>query len=244
MPIHDWTRVDAGVFPALHHGWLSGLNRALNRGGLPHDYYALIEPAAGIQPDVLAKGPERLDPSASAGHVLNVRTTPPRVRFTATAEPEYYARKRDRIVIRRVEDDTAVAVLEIVSPGNKASRHGLRSFVDQALVLLDAGIHLLLIDLFPPGPRDPQGIHDAVWSEISDEVFRLPPDKPLTLVAYEAGLVKSAFIEPVAVGDTLPAMPLFLEPGLHVPVPLEEGYCAAFDGVPIPWREELEPPPR
>jgi hypothetical protein len=56
-----------------------------------------------------------------------------------------------------------------------------------------------------------------------------------------AGLVKEAFIEPIAVGDVLPDMPLFLEPDLYVPVPLESSYRDAFDAVPERWREELEP---
>src|SRR3954447_8617745 len=41
MPIHDWTRVDAGIFHAFHHGWIEELSRRLNRGLLPEDYYAL-----------------------------------------------------------------------------------------------------------------------------------------------------------------------------------------------------------
>ena len=112
--------------------------------------------------------------------------------------------------------------------------------MQKAVELLDAGVHLLVIDLFPPGPRDPQGSHAVVWSEIVDDGFRLPPDQPLTLVAYAAGLVKKAYIEPVAVGDALPDMPVFLEPDIYVPVPLEATYRAAFDAVPRRWREELE----
>jgi hypothetical protein len=50
-----------------------------------------------------------------------------------------------------------------------------------------------------------------------------------------------AFIEPVAVGDTLIDMPLFLEPGRHVAVPLEETYRLAFESVPRRWRTILEP---
>ena len=41
MPIHDWTRVDAGIFHAFHHDWITEIARALNRGLLPADYYAL-----------------------------------------------------------------------------------------------------------------------------------------------------------------------------------------------------------
>ncbi len=28
MPIHDWTRVDAGLFHAFHHDWVTVLSRA------------------------------------------------------------------------------------------------------------------------------------------------------------------------------------------------------------------------
>src|SRR5262245_29859786 len=47
--------------------------------------------------------------------------------------------------------------------------------------------HLLVIDLLPPTPRDPHGMHKAIWDEIEEEPFELPPDKPLTLAAYVAG---------------------------------------------------------
>ena len=30
MPIHDWTRVDAGIFHAFHHDWITEIARALN----------------------------------------------------------------------------------------------------------------------------------------------------------------------------------------------------------------------
>src|SRR5438874_1509266 len=89
-----------------------------------------------------------------------------------------------------IHDWTRVtAEIELVSPGNMSSRHALRSFVDKAIELLNAGIHLLIVDLFPPGPRQPQSIHAAVSSEIIEDNFQLPPDQPLTLVAYSAGIV-------------------------------------------------------
>ena len=78
---------------------------------------------------------------------------PPRVRFSATFPVEPYARKRNRVVIRHVSDHRVVAVLEIISPGNKASRHAFTFFVQKSLELFDAGIHLLILDLLPPGPR-------------------------------------------------------------------------------------------
>jgi hypothetical protein len=248
MPIHDWTRVDAGIFHEFHYDWIFMLKAALNQGLLPPDYYALAEQVAGgLHPDVLTlerkptASPTNGDNGAGAGGSgIAVAVNPPKVRFTASAETEIYARKRNRIAIRHISGDRVVAVLEIVSPGNKSSRRALRSVVDKAVEFLDAGIHLLLLDLFPPGPRDPRGVHAAIWSEIVDDTFQLPPDKPLTLVSYAAGPVKRAYIEPVCVGDELPPMPLFLEPDFYVPIPLETTYQNAFQAVPKRWRSELE----
>ena len=49
-----------------------------------------------------------------------------------------------------------------------------------------------------------------------------------------------AFVEAVAVGDVLPEMPLFLQPGGHVPVALEETYQSAWRAVPRRWRSVIE----
>lgn len=251
MPVHDWTRVFAGIYHDFHLDWIFTLKNALNDGILPPDYYALAEQVAGgLHPDVLTLGRDRSAPSTesngpsaapSTNGGIALASAPPHVRFTATAEEEIYARKRKRIAIRHISDDQVVALIEIVSPGNKATRHALRAFVAKTVEFLENGIHLLVLDLFPPGPRDPQGIHAAIWSEIIDDDFRLPPDKPLTLASYSAGYVKRAFIEPVAVGDELPPMPLFLEAEVYVPVPLEATYRTAFAAVPKRWRDELGP---
>jgi Protein of unknown function (DUF4058) len=165
-----------------------------------------------------------------------------RTRFTAETDAEFYRRRKSSVVIRHVSGDRIVSVIEIVSPGNKASRHGFRAFVDQACELLEARIHLLILDPISPGPRDPNGVHAAIWEEVQDEPFLLPPDKPLTLVAYECEWTTRAYIEPVAVGDPLPDMPLFLEPDGYVPVPLEATYQTAFNVLPLRWKSVLEPP--
>jgi hypothetical protein len=47
MPVHDWTRVDDGIFHAFHLAWLGELQKALNRGILRAGYYALAEQIAG-----------------------------------------------------------------------------------------------------------------------------------------------------------------------------------------------------
>ena len=83
-----------------------------------------------------------------------------------------YAARANRIVVKH-HLGRIVAVIEILSPGNKDSRAALRDFVDKAVDFLRQGIHLLVVDLFPPTARDPWGMHKAIWDEIHEEDFRL-----------------------------------------------------------------------
>jgi hypothetical protein len=238
MPIHNWSKVDAGLFHHFHQRWIGSLCDGLNAGVLPADYFALTEQVtAGPIPDVLTlQRLGRTSPGENGGGRL--ATTTPRTRFLRRAELDIYALRADRVAIRHRLGDV-VAVIEIVSPGNKSSRAALRSFVDKAIEFLRQGVHLLVIDLFPPTPRDPQGIHKAIWDEILEEPFTLPPDKPLTLAAYSAGPAKLACVEPVAVGDVLPEMPLFLEPEKYIPAPLEPTYQTTWNACPRPFKEAV-----
>ena len=53
MPMHDWTRVEAGIYHDFHFEWISRIKAAVN-SRLPTDYFALAEQhAAGFGPDVL-----------------------------------------------------------------------------------------------------------------------------------------------------------------------------------------------
>jgi len=245
MPMHDWTRVDAGIFHAIHHDWITELARTLNKGLLPDDYYALPkQQAAGFGPDVLTlqgqinTGSEASE-STSGGATTMIRARP-KTQFTAETDGEFYRRKKSTIVVRHVRGDRIVAMLEIVSPGNKNNKQAFQAFLTKATELLEHRIHLLIVDPLPPGPRDPNGIHSAIWEAVKDEPFVLPKNKPLTFVSYECELTTRAYIEALAVGDALPDMPLFIEPGAHVAVPLNSTYEIAFSGMPRRWREVVE----
>jgi hypothetical protein len=243
VPVHDWTRVDAGLFHAFHQGWTVALSNALNAGGLPPDYFALPEQnIRGPIPDVLtlhlSPGAEEATNGATA---LMVATAPPRARLIKRNEVDLYADKANRIMVRHRHGDV-VAVIEIVSPGNKGSRAELRAMVQKSAELIRQGVHLLVVDLFPPGKRDPQGIAKAIWDEFEDEDLELPPDKPLILASFDAGPPRVAYFEPVAVGDMLPDMPLFLQPELYVPAPLEATYQSTWAVFPAALKGLLEIP--
>ena len=256
--MHDWTKVTAGIYHHFHQQWVATIANALNAGRLPTGYYAMVEQVAGLgTPDVLALStiPVSDEPwtTASDDGGLALAEAPPRAAVMDYAtEMGFYAKKKNRVVIHR-SDDRVVGFVELVSPGNKSSEKAMKQFVDKVSDAVLGGIHVLLIDPFPPGSFDPNGLHGTVWPECGGEATPAPADRPLTLASYQAnddtefdGYTPAAYVEPTAVGRSLIDMPLFFAPGRYVNVPLEETYTTAFGNVPKRWRDVIEslPPSR
>jgi hypothetical protein len=243
MPIHDWTRAQAGDFHHFHQTWISTLAAALNGGGLPPGFMALAEQVTGRPiPDVVALQARATDlGERDGGGGASVAIAPaPSARVVQRIERANYAKRADRVVIRHGRG-RVVAIIEIVSPGNKGSQHAIRSFVDKAGEILEQGIHLVVVDLFPPTPRDPQGIHKAIWDELDEpQPFDFLPDRPLTVASYVGGDIPTAYVESVAVGERLPDIPLFLTEDFHVPCPLDATYQQAWAAFPAMLKEIVE----
>ncbi|MCE9564166.1 MAG: DUF4058 family protein [Planctomycetes bacterium] len=244
MPIHDWTRVEAGDFHHFHQRWISAITDALNTNGLPPGYMAMAEQITGRPiPDIVAlqtNGSHKgMPPSSPTGSVA-VATAPPTARMVARFDRINYAKRADRVVIRHGRGKV-VAIIELVSPGNKDSKNAVRSFTEKAADILNQGVHLLVVDLFPPTPRDPNGLNKAILDEFTDQAFELPPDKPLSVGAFCAGEDPTVYIEPVAVGDSLPSLPIFLTEDHYIPAPLEATYQQSWDVYPRLLKELLVP---
>ena len=122
MPIHDWTRVDAGVFHDFHLMWVCGLSRFFNSGGLPAGYYSLLEPASGE----------------------SVFSSP----GNADDEAEVYFRRRRVVRIRSERDDSPLASVQIIPPGAKLRADQLRTLTHTIKSDLNHGLGCLVIDLF------------------------------------------------------------------------------------------------
>ena len=240
MPIHNWSQIDANLFHHFHQAWTVAVCNSLNAGLLPNGFSALVEQhAAGVVPDVLAlERVSRHEPpeEPQGGHVIVA--SPPRTRHVIAAHEELFAQRGNRITIRHPLGQV-VCIIEIVSPGNKSSRAALRSFVEKTVDFLRQGVHVLVVDLFPPSTRDPQGIHKSIWDEIEDHDFELPADKPLTLAAYVAAVPKLAYVEPIGFGEQMPDMPAYLDVDRYVPVPLESTYQATWASCPAALREAV-----
>ena len=253
--LHDWTRVDAGVWHMFHLVWIAELSKQLNGGLLPEPYYAQAEPQGGFtveedadDPDPAANGggPRRFEGDlltlrdsdytgdAPAGGVA-LADSPPRVRMTGPLSGP--AR---RIAVRHSSGDRTVALIELVSPGNRDGRGKVASFCDKIAAAIRGGVHVLLVDLFPPNALLPTGMHGAVMERFDGDY--LPPDgEPLACAAYRAARGGgTTFVEPLRVGDRPPTMPLFLRPTHYVDLPLAPGYAEAYRPTPAKFRRVLE----
>jgi hypothetical protein len=243
MPVHDWARVEAGIFHDFHNAWVIELRNLLNGGVLPEGYYALTEQHAGRYiTDLLtlhasAAPHEPHIPPDNRG--LALAEAPPKVRRKLTSGGSL-RRLRRTLAIRHISGHHLIALIEIVSPANKDRAEHVQEFVAKAVTAVEHGIHLLLLDLFLPGPHDRRGMHAAVWEHFDDEPFEPPTDEPLTLASYNAGPAPDAFVEHAALGGVLPDMPLVLRGDRSVQVRLEPTYQAAFRGFPAFWRDVLD----
>jgi hypothetical protein len=216
MPIHDWSRVDARVFHAFRHRWIGALCDALNAEVLPEDYFALIETAAGVPVVNILAEPSSSARGEAAGPGGEVRG---------------HSRASDRITLRH-EDGRIIAIVEILSSRDKATDGALRAFVEMIAKTIVQGVHVLVVDLFPPGGYDPQGIHKAIWDELEELDFELAADRPLIVASYDSGPMPVSYVEPVAAGEVLPEMPLFLGQDSYVATPMEATYQAAWEVFP------------
>lgn len=244
MPVHDWTRVSDGTFHHFHYSWVLEIKRALKRGLLPKGYYVMAEQIGGDkgEPDIptlltTSRNPDSEDPLAG---IATLTETPPIIQARARIPRDPYVRLQRSVVIRHTSGDHIVAMIEVLSHGNKSNRHAIRSFTDKAIAALNGGVHLLLVDVHPPGPRDPNGIHGALLNEIGTEPYVLGADRPLTAAAYASGAdFVDARVNHFAVGQSIPEMPLFLTTENYIRIPLEDAYMAAWEDVPSQYQQIL-----
>ncbi len=260
VAIHDWTRVDAGTWHSFHGAWLAEFRRVLNTGALPDGFYADMEkPESGYVPDVvtleeasseiMADVPDEGGGSEGGGGGTAVAAAPPATALRLqSSNAEWYATRRRPLGIRHENGDRLVALIELVSPGNKHSAKHVAKFTTKVADALASRVHVSVIDLFPPRrPDGPGGLVGACADAAGFDSFDLPDAKPLCIGAFEATEPVQLYADPLAAGDALPDLPVFLRAGWYVNVPLASTYAAAWAGTPRRWRDVITgaaPPPR
>lgn len=116
MPIHDWTRREAGDSRDFHQSWTVGIRNALHKGLLP-EYLAMVEQVTGRPIADVVTLPARRPALANGAGGVAVTEAPPAKRFLSRSQGVVYARRKNRVVIRQGRGKV-VSRVEIVSPGN------------------------------------------------------------------------------------------------------------------------------
>lgn len=231
MPLHDWRRVGDWVFHEVHTGWLVYLRDALNRGVLPPGYFAHAELRAELfGPDVLALDTGDLPaarPTTGGGAAVAVPKTSRRTVYQPDERP------RRVLTVRHTGGERVVAVVELVSRGNKDRPSAVREFAGKVAALLHRGVHVTVVDVHRPGKHDRGGMPAAVGRALRAAPSDDPPRRrPYTFAGFRARpFPPEAFLDDLAVGDTLPSTPLFLDGGKFTPLPLEPSYQQAVEAL-------------
>ncbi len=232
MPLHDHFRSpvnDSHAWNEFHAQWPAELVRNLCTI-LPAGYRA----APGVylgSPFEIDIGAHHLDPNvkgdASDGVGL---ATVPAVTSTLTVEADLPEQDEYEVRVYDSERDrTLVAAIEIVSPSNKDRVASCKLFVGKVAALLHHGVCVTLVDLVSVRPAN---LYAEVLSLLDRTDPQLTPNPPpmyaVTLRARKppkSRALLDAWFYPMAVGQPLPTLPIWLTPESHVMLPLETSYA-------------------
>lgn len=233
MPLldHFHRPLDRRSWESFHGWWGLHLAGQLNMRPMPYGFLAEGNVHIGITVTADVAAFEEDDPTGEStnGAVATELWAPPQpplvvpVDFTSpeTFEIRIYDQERAR---------TLVAVVELVSPGNKDRPENRRAFLDKCAAYLREGISVVLVDIVTSRRHN---FHAALMELFNGgETAMRAITSDLYAVAYRVHLVGQrtqleTWPAALALGAPLPTMPLWLTESLCVPLELEAGYQAA-----------------
>jgi hypothetical protein len=221
-PLHGPRR-----WEGFHLAWATVIAQQLNRDVLPSGYFA--EPEISIGPELeidVATLELTRQGDVEAGTATAV-WAPPRPRIAAKVDFS----RLDSIEVLVYQDIGGAelrAAIELVSPAGKDRAGSRRTFAAKCAGYLKHGIGVMIVDIVTARRAD---LHAELFDTLGVKSRRAAWRSPTGLyaVAYRAVTVRKAprvevWPEPLALGEVLPVMPLWLSLDLSVPVRLEESY--------------------
>jgi hypothetical protein len=217
---------------SFHGFWAAALGESLNVL-LPRRYYAEIHTHTGtdIEADVAEfeqrQVPAEQEVNGPAGGVALQTYAPPSAVMTM---PAVFPDDLEVQVYDTRDGATLVGVVELVSPANKDRPESRRAFASKCAAYLQRGLGVVVVDIVTVRRFN---LHDELVRVMGlDAAFIMPPETFLYAVAYrpvhrEAANQIDVWPNPLAVGQTLPVLPLGLRGGPLAPVDLEATYLEA-----------------
>ncbi|MBX9627912.1 MAG: DUF4058 family protein [Gemmataceae bacterium] len=242
MPLRDHFRPpldDLTWWEGLHGGWPMVIVQHLVRH-LPPGFVAIPKVHRGsvVEVDVAAFGPPSAGaPAPAGGGGVATAWAPARPTLTTEVDfadaDEYAVEVYDRRRGRRL-----VAAVEIVSPSNKDRPATRRAFVSKCAAFLQTGVSVAVVDLVTTR-------HFNLYRDLLDVIGRPAPAGEVSAVyAAACRLLPAAepggrdrleaWDYPLAVGQPLPELPLWLSAGVSVPLELDASYEVTCRDLQIP----------
>ncbi len=199
---------------SFHNSWATYLSSQLNTL-LPAGYFAEANVQYGVEIDVATF--EETGASAPAQS-----WTPP---LPHTSAPlELSAAVVEVGIFSRSGGPALAGAIELVSPANRDRAAHRDALVSKCATYLQAGVGLVLVDVVTDRSAD---LHRDLLARLG--VADPEPGSALFGAAYrpverDGAAVLDIWREPIAVGQPLPTLPLWLRGGLCLPVELEAAY--------------------
>jgi hypothetical protein len=158
---------------------------------------------------------------------------PPRPTFAVAADlPDQYA--YEVRVFDTWRDRRLVAAVEIVSPANKDRLENRGAFVTKCAALLQQRVSVAIVDLIM---TQQSNLYGDLLELIGQADPALTPEPPLLYAAaccctrWDETWYFESWTHPLALGQSLPTLPLWLADDFAVPLELEASYeetCQIF----------------
>jgi hypothetical protein len=231
MPLRDHFRspvTDTHSWDEVHGGWPMEIVRVLNPI-LPAGFRAApsVHLGSPFEVDVSTYDLDTRDPDVipdSGGTATQTSLAPT---FTVAADladqDEYEIRVYDAQRGRQL-----VAAIEIVSPSNKDRPETRELFVGKVAAMLQQGVCVSLVDLVTVRRANLYADLVTLFGHIDPQLAPTPPHLyAVTLRGRRpprGGFRLDAWFYPMAVGEPLPTLPIWLTDDLRVMLPLESSY--------------------
>jgi len=220
---------------SFHGAWAAAMARLLNQGVLPPGYYAipLVDRDGPIEIDVAAlREGGALAPGGGAGPQT---WAPPAPGLTVAVELP----AADAVEVHILADEgdpRLAAAVELVSPRNKDRPQARRTFAIKCVGYLQQGSSVVVVDTVTTQRAD---LSTDILALLGVDAGPGVTTSSLSAVSYRAvGQDEETqqllvWPEPLALGASLPTIPLWLASDFSVPLDLEVSYRAACTDVRI-----------
>lgn len=214
---------------SFHGAWAAAMARLLNQGVLPAGYYAvpLVDRDGPIEIDVAAlREPEA---TVSEGEAASPQAwAPPAPGLTVAVELPSAEAVEVQVFVDEGDPRLAAAV-ELLSPRNKDRPRARQAFAVKCVNYLQQGSGVVVVDTVTTRRAD---LNAAILALLGVDSSTAPTSS-LSAVSYRAvGYEEETqqlllWPAPLALGSTLPTLPLWIASDFSVPLDLEASYLAA-----------------